>query len=122
MATRSRFTAFENDAARSARNLQGARDNAFKSRNYQSAPTRAQLRDEFIARNDGMVPYDWQIDVSEALLLGMDCTVIAGTGAGKSMPFVMPLFVETNKVIIIISPLNALEMDQVIISMTRKFI
>ena len=59
-----------------------------------------------------MVAYDWQVDVSEALLLGLDCSVIAGTGAGKTMPFVMPLFVESNKIIIVISPLNALEEDQ----------
>jgi hypothetical protein len=54
-----------------------------------------------------MVAYDWQVDVSEALLLGPDCSVIARTGAGsgaaagKTMPFVMPLFVESNKFIII---------------------
>ena len=38
-------------------------------------------------RDDGMVAHDWQVDVSEALLLGLDCSVrlIAGTGAGKIM-------------------------------------
>ena len=60
-----------------------------------------------------IVQYPWQVDVAEALLLGVDCTVIAGTGAGKTMPFVMPLFVETEKIMVIISPLNALEEDQV---------
>ena len=59
-----------------------------------------------------MVAYDWQVDVSEALLLGLDYSVIAGTGVGKTMPFVMPLFVESNKIMILISPLNALEEDQ----------
>lgn len=32
------------------------------------------------------------------------------------MPFVMPLFLESEKIIIIISPLNALEVDQVRVS------
>jgi superfamily II DNA helicase RecQ len=57
--------------------------------------------------------YEWQIDVSEALLLGLDCSVIAGTGAGKTMPFVMPLFIESEKIMIVISLLNVLEEDQV---------
>ncbi|KAF9537693.1 P-loop containing nucleoside triphosphate hydrolase protein, partial [Agrocybe pediades] len=53
------------------------------------------------------------LDIAEALLLGLDCSVIAGTGSGKTLPFVLPLLVETKKVTIIISPLNALEEDQV---------
>jgi superfamily II DNA helicase RecQ len=72
------------------------------------------LHAEFTKRNEGLVAYDWQIDVSEALLLGLDCLVIAGTGAGKMMPFVMPLFVESDRIMIIILPLNALEEDQVL--------
>ena len=72
-----------------------------------------QLHTEFSKQNEGMVAYEWQIDVLEALLLGLDCSVIAGTGAGKTMPFVMPLFIESEKIMIVISPLNALEEDQV---------
>ncbi|KAF8239912.1 hypothetical protein L208DRAFT_1022428, partial [Tricholoma matsutake] len=79
---------------------------------YQSAAMRLKLHMEFSKRNEGMVAYEWQIDVSEALLLGLDCSVIAGTGAGKTMPFVMPLFIESEKIMIVISPLNALEEDQ----------
>ncbi|PCH42383.1 acetyl-CoA synthetase-like protein [Wolfiporia cocos MD-104 SS10] len=60
-------------------------------------------------------PYDWQLDVTEALLLGLDTIVIAGTGAGKTMPFSMPFLLEENreKIIVIISPLDQLEEDQV---------
>ena len=36
-------------------------------------------------------PYSWQLDVTEAIFLGLDPVVIAGTGAGKTMPFMMPL-------------------------------
>ncbi|KAI0692066.1 P-loop containing nucleoside triphosphate hydrolase protein, partial [Cerioporus squamosus] len=59
-------------------------------------------------------PYAWQVDVAEALWLGLDTAVIAGTGAGKTMPFVMPLLVDKTKKkkVIIISPLNELELDQ----------
>ena len=46
--------------------------------------------------------------------------MIAGTGAGKTMPFVLPLFVHNprDKLVLIISSLNALEMDQVRLSLT----
>lgn len=101
------------EANKFAARLQQARDFAFQKRAYQSAPTCTKLHLEFSAHNAGMQAYPWQVDVAEALLLGLDCTVIAGTGAGKTMPFVMPLFIETKKIIIIISPLNALEEDQV---------
>ncbi|KAF8162176.1 hypothetical protein K438DRAFT_1618567 [Mycena galopus ATCC 62051] len=112
-AVQSRLDSHQRNAIKAADNLQTARAEAAKSRQYRSTPTRAKIRTEFIARNDGMIPHDWQVDFAEALLLGLDCTLIAGTGSGKTMPFVMPLFVESDKIIIIISPLNALEVDQV---------
>jgi hypothetical protein len=56
---------------------------------------------------DGMVAYEWQLDVGEALKLRLDCSVIAGTGAGKTIPFnILPLLVEKKTVVIIISPLR----------------
>ena len=60
-------------------------------------------------------PYDWQLDAAEALLLDLDCVIVAGTGAGKTIPFALPLFVQEsqNKLVLILSPLNALETDQV---------
>jgi ATP-dependent helicase YprA (DUF1998 family) len=64
---------------------------------------------------NGKMPYDWQLDAAEALILGLDCVVVAGTGAGKTIPFVLPLFAQgsQDKLVIIISPLNALKTDQV---------
>ncbi|KAF8878327.1 P-loop containing nucleoside triphosphate hydrolase protein [Infundibulicybe gibba] len=100
------------ETRRSIKILEDARENAHLRRKYDSTATRNTLVSEFRSRNGGMDPYPWQVDVAEAVLLGLDCTVIAGTGAGKTMPFVMPLFVEKKKVIIIISPLNSLEEDQ----------
>ena len=32
----------------------------------------------------GNKPYDWQVDVTEVLLLGLDCIVIAAAGIGVS--------------------------------------
>lgn len=60
-------------------------------------------------------PYDWQVDVSEALALGLDVTVIAGTGSGKTLPWAMPLLLEENRgrICLVISPLNELEADHV---------
>ncbi|KAJ7666122.1 P-loop containing nucleoside triphosphate hydrolase protein [Mycena polygramma] len=111
-AVQSRLDSHRRNALKAAQTLQKARDDARESRNYQSAPTRAKIRTEFRERNDGMTAHEWQVDMAEALHLGLDCSLIAGTGAGKTMPFVMPLFVESDKIIIIISPLNALEEDQ----------
>ncbi|KAJ6499888.1 P-loop containing nucleoside triphosphate hydrolase protein [Mycena vulgaris] len=111
-AVQSRLDSHQRSAVRAAAILQKARDEARKTRNYQSAPTRAKIRNEFSKRNPGMTAHEWQVDIGEALHLGVDCSMIAGTGAGKTMPFVMPLFVESDKIIIIISPLNALEVDQ----------
>jgi bloom syndrome protein len=39
-------------------------------------------------------PYEWQLDVTEAILLGLDSVIITGTGAGKTMPFMMPLLLD----------------------------
>jgi hypothetical protein len=109
----SHIQSHEREQEKAAELLQDARDRAFKTRGYNFIDTRKKLVAEFRARNDNKEPYEWQLDVSEALILGLDCTVIAGTGAGKTMPFAMPLYVETEKMMIVISPLNALEEDQV---------
>ena len=53
------------------------------------------------------------MDIAEGLLLGVDCELIAPTGAGKTIPFALPIFYAPKKTIVIISPLNALEKDQV---------
>lgn len=95
--------------------LDSARAAAKISRKYSHEETRQELSDRFKAVFLGRAPYDWQLDVAEALLLGLDCIAIAGTGAGKTMPFIMPLLADKTgkKMVIIISPLNVLEYDQV---------
>ena len=54
----------------------------------------------------GKDPYEWQLDITEPIILGLDSVVIAGTGAGKTMPFMMPLLLDKHKKVIIISPLK----------------
>ncbi|TFK18136.1 hypothetical protein FA15DRAFT_557622, partial [Coprinopsis marcescibilis] len=98
--------------ARSYENLYAARRTAEKSSNFNSAATRARIQQVFEARFEKL-PYDWQMDVTEALLVGLDSVVIAGTGCGKTMPFMMPLLNDSSKKAVIISPLKVLQLDQV---------
>ncbi|KAI0634743.1 P-loop containing nucleoside triphosphate hydrolase protein [Trametes polyzona] len=91
-----------------------ARANASEEYNYSTEKTRTSLRGCFSAACSGKQPYGWQLDVAEALILGLDVVLTAGTGAGKTMPFIMPLLLPENagKMVVIISPLNELERDQ----------
>ncbi|KAH9952449.1 P-loop containing nucleoside triphosphate hydrolase protein, partial [Russula dissimulans] len=95
--------------------LQDACAKATTARGYSSEETRSEITSAFKDTFNGLEPCNWQLDICEALLLGLDCIVIAGTGTGKTMPFIMPLLVDPTKkkVVIIISPLNALKHDQV---------
>ncbi|OJT15549.1 ATP-dependent DNA helicase Q-like 3 [Trametes pubescens] len=93
--------------------LDAARADARKKRKYDSGVTRNNITLECIKRTQ-LEPYPEQLDLAECMLLGVDAVSIAGTGWGKTLPFVLPLFVPETKdrMIIIISPLNALEEDQ----------
>ena len=95
--------------------LQAARVEALKSRKYNFEETGPRIIQKFTEVFDGKKPYDWQVDACEALLFGLYCIVIAGTGAGKTFLFAMPLLMDTTcrKMVVVISPLNALEYDQV---------
>ena len=115
-----RFVEHQRNVRQSADILENARNVAFEKNNFLSDATRTKMHDGLKTRT-GMVAYNWQLDVAEALLLGLDCSVIAGTGAGKTTPFILPLLVETKKVVVIISPLNSLEEDQVSLSIFKKF-
>lgn len=69
----------------------------------------------FQAVFDGHAPYEWQLDVAEAVLLGIDTTLIARTGSGKTIPFILPLLCPGAEayMVLIISPLKELQRDQV---------
>src|SRR6267154_6369804 len=100
--------------------LKNACDAALKDQDYDSEGTRKMMSQKLQDVFHGRTPYDWQLDAAEALILGLDCVVVARTGAGKTIPFVLPLFVQDSqdKLVLIISPLNALETNQVRSSLT----
>ncbi|KAH8977284.1 hypothetical protein EDB86DRAFT_2818157 [Lactarius hatsudake] len=90
--------------------LQQARD---ATPSHQPTEIRKRMSDVCSEMSRGtIVPHKWQLDVAEGLLLGIDCEVIAATGAGKTLPFVLPLLVRPDMMVVILSPLDALELDQ----------
>jgi ATP-dependent helicase YprA (DUF1998 family) len=91
--------------------LQQARD---ATPSHQPIETRKHMSDAWSELSGGkIVPHKWQLDVAESLLLGIDCEIIAATGAGKTLPFVLPLLVRPDMMVVILSPLDALKLDQV---------
>ena len=94
-------------------NLQKIRETTAQTFDYCSEATWKALSEACRDRCGNQTPYPWQLDAAEAFYLGLDCTVLAGTGSGKSLPFVMPSMIQKEKLLIVISPLNSLEEDQV---------
>ena len=72
--------------------LQDACEAALKDWKYDSEGTRQMMSQRLQDTFDRNSPYAWQLDAAEALILRLDCIVIAETGAGKTIPFVLPLF------------------------------
>lgn len=74
-AMHSRIENHKKDYERSQHKLQAARTRAMRTRaaGYDSEWTRSQLREEFFRVTNGLVAYDWQVDVAEALILELDC-------------------------------------------------
>lgn len=83
-----------------------------ETQQYNSLATRTRIQRIF-CKHFGSSAHKWQVDLTEAILLGLDSFVIAGTGAGKTMPFMMPLFLDPKSKCIIISPIKVLQEDQV---------
>ncbi|KAL4255137.1 hypothetical protein AB1N83_012918 [Pleurotus pulmonarius] len=94
---------------RSYANLAAARSDALKHFNY-SLHSRACMQSVF-TQKFGKPAHDWQLDTAEAILLKMDTVLIAGTGSGKTIPFMLPLLLEKRKLILVISPLKILQHD-----------
>ena len=92
--------------------LQEARDASKEKCDYDSGDMRLKMR-TCLYNSSGFGPHDWQLDVAESLLLGLDSIVIAGTGSGKTIPFMLPLLVHPAKMVLVISPLKVLQRDQV---------
>ncbi|KAI0355779.1 hypothetical protein OH77DRAFT_1424730 [Trametes cingulata] len=67
--------------------LEAARKKAHEKKNYDFATTRDKPSQECVKRL-GFAPYPEQLDLAECMLLGLNATSIAGTGWGKTLPFV----------------------------------
>ena len=73
-------------SSRASETLKNARDAALKDRNYDSEGTRQMMSRKLQDVFNGRIPYEWQLDAAEALILGLDCVVVTGTGAGGPPP------------------------------------
>ncbi|KAH9923378.1 P-loop containing nucleoside triphosphate hydrolase protein, partial [Fomitopsis serialis] len=94
--------------------LAAAQDLVTRTYGYNSERAQQIMSDEFFLNSRGNRPYKWQLDIAEALLLGLNCTAIAGTGRGKTIPFMLPMFLPKNmkKMVAVMSPLKNLQRDQ----------
>lgn len=99
--------------------LNAARKNKETSAAYNPISYRRTLT-EASKRHTGKTPREWQLDVAEALYLGLDCIVVTGTGTGKTLPFILSNLVSEKTITLIISPLDALESTQVSVSFDLK--
>ncbi|KIK81787.1 hypothetical protein PAXRUDRAFT_155267, partial [Paxillus rubicundulus Ve08.2h10] len=78
-------------------NLVDSQEVATKTSSYSSEKSRKAFIDTCLHRCNNQPPYSWQLDAAKAFYLGLDCTVLAGTGSRKSLPFVMPCMLSSNK-------------------------
>jgi hypothetical protein len=95
--------------------MKDSRENVQSRRRDWTPEAAVRMSSEF-QRLTGRELYDWQHQVGEALLLGLDCTVIAPTGSGKTIPPILPLLAMpsgTFKMVLLISPLKDLQHEQV---------
>jgi ATP-dependent helicase YprA (DUF1998 family) len=58
-------------------------------------------------------PFPWQLEIAEAILQGEDVIIDVGTGSGKTLCFALPLLTNETDMVIVVSPLTALMVDQV---------
>ncbi|KAG9097411.1 hypothetical protein FS749_006365 [Ceratobasidium sp. UAMH 11750] len=57
-------------------------------------------------------PHDWQLEAALAIHLGRDVFILAGTGFGKTLPFIMNCLLDPTMIVWIVTPLNALANQQ----------
>jgi ATP-dependent helicase YprA (DUF1998 family) len=58
-------------------------------------------------------PFVWQLEIAEAVLRGEDVIVDVGIGSGKTLCFALPLLKDETDMVLVVSPLTALMVDQV---------
>jgi ATP-dependent helicase YprA (DUF1998 family) len=89
--------------------LNRARTTATNSTGYSSASTRLHMSQNSYERL-GFHPHNWQLDVSEAIILKLNTVILVGTGSGKTIPFILPLLqpLSEDSTLLLISPLKQL--------------
>jgi len=61
----------------------------------------------------GLKPFQWQLEIAAAVLCGEDVIIDVGTGSGKTLCFALPLLLHETDIVLVVSPLTALMIDQV---------
>ena len=57
--------------------------------------------------------FNWQLDAVESIFCGKDVIVNAGTGCGKSTVWELATLLHEKDIVLVVSPLSALMLDQV---------
>ena len=60
----------------------------------------------------GCDPFGWQIATATAVLEGRDVILDVGTGSGKTLAFSLASVMDREEIIVIISPLSSLMIEQ----------
>jgi ATP-dependent helicase YprA (DUF1998 family) len=108
-------TSQEERMRRSEKNMQRARIVAMMNKGFNREEWR-DLAAECVKKATGYDAYSHQLNTGEALALGMDCLVVAGTGTGKTMAFTLPVMMAKEgewRMVWVFSPLKELQWDQV---------
>ena len=61
----------------------------------------------------------WQLEIALAILCGEDVIIDVGTGSGKTLCFSLPLILNDTDMVLTVSPLTALMIDQESIYISR---
>lgn len=58
-------------------------------------------------------PFSWQLTASASIYKGRDIIINAGTGCGKSTCWELAILKDKQNIVLVVSPLSALMLDQV---------
>ena len=75
--------------------------------------------DELSAKAEALLhqkPFEWQLTAANVILQGEDIIVDVGTGSGKTLVFSLPLLKDEHDLVMVVSPLTALMVEQVRVS------
>lgn len=67
----------------------------------------------YLVTNKSLVPRQFQLEATVAMMSGRDSLINAGTGTGKTICMVLPQLLDPDAISIVVSPLKRLQMNQV---------